>query len=92
MLSNPDVNLKNGVAYKKNRISNFKHPGDLNEILIKGNISIKTEQKEAEMLISVVSNPVKVAETIDTLISNNETYKIPVEGNIFRLLKMENWR
>ena len=59
MLSNPDVNPKNGVAYKKNRISDFKHPGDLNEILIKGNISIKNEQKEAEMLMSVVSNPVK---------------------------------
>lgn len=59
--------------------------------MIKGNISIKTEQKEAEILMSVVSNPVKVAEAIDGLISSNETYKIPIEGNIFRLFKMENW-
>ena len=39
-------------------ISDFKPRGDLHEILIKGNISIKTEQEEAEILMFVVSDPV----------------------------------
>ena len=41
----------------KSEISDFEPPGYLNEMLIKNNISIKTEQEKADKLMSAVSDP-----------------------------------
>ena len=74
----------------KSEISDFKPPGDLNDILIKDNTSIRTEQEEKNELMSTASDSVSVVETIDGLILNNEEGKIANEEKSFRFLEMEH--
>ena len=57
--------------------SNFKPPADVNVILIgDGDTGIKTEKEDADKLMSTVSDPVRVVDTIDGLISDDEADKI----------------
>ena len=69
---------------------NVKLPGDMNEILINDEeTSIKTEQQEAEELMSTVNDPVRIVGTIVRLISDNEANKIAIAENVFRFLENE---
>lgn len=62
----------------------------MNEILINDEeISVKTEQQEAEELMSTVNDPVRIVDTIVRLISDNEANKIAIAENVFRFLENE---